>query len=396
VIKSHYHHQLLRHGDVFFVGNIKFEVIGTPGHTPEHISFLVSDTKSAADSPVGVLSGDFVFVGDVGRPDLLESAAGQHQTMKPAAGILYRSLQEFKLLPEYLQLWPGHGAGSACGKALGAMPMSTVGYELQFNPSILAAGGEEEFIEYILEGQPEPPPYFARMKQENRTGPALLGKLPQPKRENHQKLLELVDKKDIALIDSRDWDKFRQAHVPGALFAPLNKAFNTTAGCYITPDTPIYLIIEEGNLQEAVIDLIRIGLDRIDGYFTFKTFDDYSRNGGKLRSMEEVDVETSRRSLNDNSVLLLDVRREAELKESGSVRGAYNIAHTRLLLRFSEIPLDKSVMVFCRSANRSRYASAFLEKQGFNVTHISGGFLSWQNHPELLVPGLQDSHKINS
>lgn len=152
VIKGQYHHQLLRHADAFFIGNIKFEVISTPGHTQEHISLLVSDTKSSADSPVGILSGDFVFVGDVGRPDLLESAAGLQQIMKPAAGILYRSLQQFKSLPSFLQLWPGHGAGSACGKSLGAMPMSTVGYELQFNPSILAADDEEAFVEYILEG----------------------------------------------------------------------------------------------------------------------------------------------------------------------------------------------------------------------------------------------------
>ena len=329
-------------------------------------------------------------MGDVGRPDLLESAAGLQQTMKPAAGILYRSLQQFKSLPPYLQLWPGHGAGSACGKALGAMPMSTVGYELQFNPSILAADDKEAFVEYILEGQPEPPLYFARMKQENRSGPAILGKLPQPKKESPEKLFELVDRNDVALLDTRNWEEFRRAHVPGALFVPLNKAFNTTAGCYVSREIAIYLIIEEDELTEAIIDLIRIGLDKIEGFFTAETFDAYLESGGKTSLIEETDVMTSSQRVMENSAFLLDVRRAFELKEIGYVKGAYNIAHTRLLERFPEIPTEKPILVYCRSGNRSKYASAFLKKQGFNVTHISGGFLSWLNHPELLVPAFQE------
>ena len=123
---------LLRDGDAFTVGTLRLEVLHTPGHTPEHLSFLLTDTGSAA-TPMGIFTGDFVFVGDVGRPDLVEKAAGQAGTTEGAARQLYQSLQRFRALPEYLQVWPGHGAGSACGKALGAVPQSTVGYELRTN-----------------------------------------------------------------------------------------------------------------------------------------------------------------------------------------------------------------------------------------------------------------------
>ena len=135
IIDSTYQYQLLKDGDEFSIGNIKFNTIHSPGHTPEHIIFLVTD-GATTNEPMGVLSGDFVFVGDVGRPDLLETAAGKVGDMEVSAKEMYRSIQKFKSLPAYLQLWPGHGAGSACGKALGAVPKSTVGYEQQFNFSI--------------------------------------------------------------------------------------------------------------------------------------------------------------------------------------------------------------------------------------------------------------------
>src|SRR5687768_9044585 len=165
---------LLRDGDVIRVGNVRVEAMHTPGHTPEHLSFVVTDT-AGADRPMGVFTGDFVFVGDVGRPDLLERAAGYEGTMVEGARVLFRSLRRFKeRLPDFVQIWPGHGAGSACGKALGAVPQSTLGYERLFNWG-LAAEDEGEFVRAVLAGQPEPPKYFAEMKRINREGPRLLG-----------------------------------------------------------------------------------------------------------------------------------------------------------------------------------------------------------------------------
>ncbi len=175
-----YDHLLVLDGDIFRVGNIEIEVIHTPGHTPEHICFLITDKGGGASEPMGIASGDFVFVGDVGRPDLLETAAGVAGVKETSARVLRQSLLEFQKLPDFLQLWPGHGAGSACGKTLGAVPQSTVGYEKRFNPAVNAAVDEERFVRFILYGQPEPPLYFARMKKENKEGPAILGRFLNP------------------------------------------------------------------------------------------------------------------------------------------------------------------------------------------------------------------------
>ncbi|MGH7539581.1 MAG: MBL fold metallo-hydrolase, partial [Gemmatimonadota bacterium] len=157
---------LLSDGDTFGIGRIELTARHTPGHTPEHLAFLLVDRGSGASEPMGLVSGDFVFVGDVGRPDLLETAAKVSGAREPSARRLWASIQRFLELPEYLQVWPGHGAGSACGKALGAVPETTVGYEKRFSPAIdRARRGEEPFVRFILEGQPEPPLYFARMKR---------------------------------------------------------------------------------------------------------------------------------------------------------------------------------------------------------------------------------------
>src|SRR6185503_16059614 len=146
-----YPHQLLKHGDAFRVGNIVFNVIHTPGHTPEHICFVVTDRGGGATEPMGVVTGDFVFVGDLGRPDLLESAAGQAGAKTAGAKALFRSAVGFMELPDYLQVWPAHGAGSACGKALGAVPQTTVGYEKRFNPMLQLTDDERSFVQSILD-----------------------------------------------------------------------------------------------------------------------------------------------------------------------------------------------------------------------------------------------------
>src|SRR4029077_524932 len=169
---------LVRDGDHIMVGNVRIDVVHTPGHTPEHLAFLVTD-PGAPTEPISIVTGDFVFVGDVGRPDLLEKAAKVQGTMEASARTLYRSLVRFKTYPDYLQVWPGHGAGSACGKGLSAVPQSTVGYERRFNWA-LAVEGEDEFVRQVLTGQPEPPAYFAEMKRINRDGPRILNGFATP------------------------------------------------------------------------------------------------------------------------------------------------------------------------------------------------------------------------
>ena len=169
-----YQHVLLNDGITFAIGNIKFEVLHTPGHTPEHISLLLTDTV-AADKPMGLFTGDFIFAGDIGRPDLLEKAAGILDSAELGARQMFDSLQRVRNLPDYLQLWPGHGAGSACGRDLGAVPSSTMGYEKLFNWAFSLE--EDSLVRELLQGQPEPPRYFAEMKRVNRVGPSLMSSL---------------------------------------------------------------------------------------------------------------------------------------------------------------------------------------------------------------------------
>lgn len=173
-----FEHEGLRDGGTFMVGNVRIQVMHTPGHTPEHLAFLLTDTANA-DEPMGLFTGDFLFVGDIGRPDLLETAAGVAATKEPSARTLFRSLQKVRGLPDWLQVWPGHGAGSACGKALGAVPSTTLGYELRFNWAF-GIEDENEFVRQVLKGQPEPPRYFAEMKRINRDGPPILNGLSKP------------------------------------------------------------------------------------------------------------------------------------------------------------------------------------------------------------------------
>ncbi len=372
-----YNHQLLKDGDTFKVGNIQFKAVHTPGHTPEHLSYLVTDLGSGVSEPMGIATGDFVFVGDVGRPDLLETAAGLVGTKEASAQLLYHSIQRFKNLPDYLQLWPAHGAGSACGKELGAVPQSTVGYEKRFNPAISEAAEEVRFIQAVLYGQLEPPYYFARMKKENRDGPAILGQLPEPKPLTVEDLKKAL-RKEAVWLDTRHWPEYSAGHFPGALYAPLNSAFPTVAGSYVEPDKAIYLVVEKSRVNEAARDLVRIGLDNLVGYVTPAMLKAFARHSRKMvRSVAMPMIELNPDSLDSNSVIL-DVRRTDEF-EAGHLEGAINLAHTRLLPSLNLIPKGKRLYVHCQGGGRSAYACGMLQRHGFNAVQMEGGFSEWMN-----------------
>jgi hydroxyacylglutathione hydrolase len=382
VIDSKYDHQLLKDADEFSIGNIKFTTVYSPGHTPEHISFLVTD-GATTDEPMGLLSGDFVFVGDVGRPDLLETAAGEVGAMDESAKTLYKSIEKFKTMPEYLQLWPGHGAGSACGKALGAVPESTVGYEQRFNGSIKAAISEKDFVNYILDGQPEPPLYFARMKRDNKKGPKILGEVPVPEKKSIQSMIGATRTSSAVIVDTRpDRMAFMNGHIQGALYAPFNKTFNTIVGSYVSDDEDIYLIIDENKIDEAVTDLIRIGLDNIKGYATPEHLEEFKNQSGTLFSTETINFEKVDVLMPSDEYNLLDVRKSSEFSE-GHHPKALNISHTRLVDRLEEIPTDKPVLVHCKSGARAAAASALLEKEGFVVQYINDAVDPWLSGREI-------------
>ena len=379
LINGDYEYELLSNGDVITVGEVEIEALYTPGHTPEHLSYIVRDNDEAGGASTAILSGDFVFVGDVGRPDLLETAAGETGSMLPAAKSLYHSLNIFKELPRSMKLFPGHGAGSACGKTLSSIPESSVGKELASNPSILASTSEDNFVKFILDGQPEPPVYFTRMKQLNKDGPPLLGKAPNPDKVSSQEIKGLIDDGEIDILDTRSWDEFKNMHLPGSVFSPLTGSFNTIAGCYVNPENRIYLVIQERYLKEAIDDLIRVGLDKIVGYIEPGELKEYSESGGAMSKIEDVDVHELSKLISEDKVNLLDVRRASELDEIGYIEGMKNVAHTVLMKRLSEVPKNKPIAVYCMLGGRAAYASSFLKKNGFNPIHVQGGIMAWKS-----------------
>lgn len=371
---SSYSVTFLRDGDTFHVGNVEITTLHTPGHTPEHMSYLVTDHGGGASTPMGIASGDFVFVGDLGRPDLLESAAGQAGAQDPAARRLFASVQRFLALDDQVQVWPGHGAGSACGKALGAVPQSTVGYERAYNGAIEAVGrGKRAFVEAILSGQPEPPLYFARMKQQNRDGVPLLGELPKPRALTADELVEAGRNEGVVLIDTRaDRSAFMAMHLRGSLYSPLTTSFSAVVGSYVAdPEAALVLIAEEDRVEKAVRDLVRLGLDNVIGYAVPPTLDEALQREDAVASIEEVTFETVAGRAAE--AVVLDVRRRSEY-EAGHVPGAANVAHTRLAGELSKVPEGRPLYVHCQRGGRAAAAAAYLAREGFPVVYVNDGF----------------------
>jgi hydroxyacylglutathione hydrolase len=221
-------------------------------------------------------------------------------------------------------------------------------------------------VDYILEGQPEPPLYFARMKRDNRKGPKVLKKLPEPEKLSIEEIREKSESKANVIVDTRNKLKFMGGHLPGSLLAPMNKQFNTTAGSYVREDENIYLIIEEEKVEEAVRDLIRIGLDHVKGYATPEDLGAYTDEGGELSAIEIIDFDQLEAIRHHEDNFVIDVRKASEY-EDGHLQGAMNIAHTRLLDRENELPKDKTILVHCKKGARASVAAALLSRDGFNT-----------------------------
>ena len=368
---------LLHDGDRIMVGNIQLDVLHTPGHTPEHLSFIVTDRPRGA-GPMGILTGDFVFVGDVGRPDLLERAAGLADTMEAGARTLFHSLERFRALPDHLQVWPGHGAGSACGKALGAVPSSTVGYEKLANWGV-AETDEASFVAAVLEGQPEPPRYFAAMKRINRDGPPVLGQTPVAQRLAAADVVAGISIPTRWVLDLRPASQFADGYIDGSLSLPYSKSFSTWAGSIIPVTDEIVLMADgEGDaVSWAVRDLSRIGFDRIAGWVDASEALSAWRTAGHapatIPQTSVADVESMRA---DGAVTVVDVRGRTEW-DAGHIGGAVHIPLGDLRQRAHELPA-LPLVVHCQSGVRSAVATSLLHRLGrTDAINIRGGFAAW-------------------
>ena len=363
-------HNGLQDGDEIKVGNLILEVMHTPGHTPEHISFLLTD-KPASEKPVMFFTGDFVFVGDVGRPDLLEKAAGIKGTQVIGAKQMFQSLNKFRELDDFVQVWPAHGAGSACGKALGAVPSSTVGYEKLSNWA-LKITDEELFVNMLLSGQPEPPKYFAMMTKLNKEGAKILGSLPHPAKFSINQFEEAV-KSGYTIIDTRDKLAFAGGHYPECINIQDNSDFSTWAGWLINYDEPFILIASDDRIEALTKALIRIGLDNIIGYIN--DIDKIANSGYELETMEQITEDELKEHLNDYQVI--DVRSYTEF-DVAHITGAINIHGGYLIDNLDKVRKDIPVVIQCASGNRSSIASSLLLKYGFkNILNLTCGINGW-------------------
>ena len=372
---------LLHDGDTFAVGSVRFEAVHTPGHTPEHLMFVVTDTATG-EEPLAAVTGDFLFVGDVGRPDLLERAARMQGTMEAGARALFGSLKRLHGLPDHLQIWPGHGAGSACGKGLGSLPQTTLGYERRVNWAFQVAD-EETFLRRVLEGQPDPPAYFAEMKRINKEGPSPAA-LRRPPRLTESRLDHLVDAGAL-VIDTRPASDYASGHVPGSINLPLTRAFTTWAGWLVPYRRDVYLIVDERCpqcLDEAVRDLSLIGLDRVDGYFGADVLERWKARGGDLARIEATDASRVAEQLR-GGVQVLDVRSGAEY-DAGHIPGAQHIPLGELPRRMDALSRARPTVVHCQTGSRAAIAASLLDARGFpRVQTLRGGFAEWRaaGHP---------------
>lgn len=378
--------RLLRDGDRIKLGYVWLDVLHTPGHTPEHLTFVVTDTPSS-DRALGAVTGDFLFVGDVGRPDLLERAANQQGTMREGAIALFDSLAKFSgRYPDYLQVWPGHGSGSACGKSLGAVPMSTLGYEKIANWA-LRATDRESFINEVLAGQPDPPRYFATMKQLNREGPAVLGKAPSAPRLTNDELAGAIASGQ-RVIDLRRTSAYAQGYIPGTINIALATSIVSRAGWLLSYDEDFYLITDgddDARIRKALSELSLIGFDRCAGWFGGEVLT-AARAAGTLAVMPQVDPEGLAAQLNADAVTLIDVRNDDEWAE-GHIAGAVHIPLGRLEERLHEVDTSRPVVVQCRTGSRSAVAASLLKARGVaHVSNLKGGIVGWEKADKPIVP----------
>lgn len=370
--KYHFAGIKLYHDDIIKLGNIKVKAVHTPGHTPEHMSFLVTDGAAAKQAGF-YLTGDFVFVGDIGRPDLLDEAAGGVDTRFVGAKQLFASLRDhFLTLPDYVQVWPAHGAGSACGKALGSVPSTTVGYERNFAwwAPYINNNDEAGFSQELLSGQPDAPLYFGRMKKENKEGPALLGQRPALKEYSAEEVQAGLTAGKLIFVDTRNRDAYLAQRVPGSLFIPWGKSFTTYGSYAILPERdsrPIVLLAaNEAMALELRTRLSYVGIDNVVGYIS-------SLEGLALEPVPTISLE----DFANNSDYILDVRTANEY-QAGHIPKAQQLHAGRVAYQMEAIP-QRPLIVHCQVGGRATVAASILRAAGYeNVRELEGSYEAYE------------------
>jgi hydroxyacylglutathione hydrolase len=362
----------LHDGDTITLGNITLQAVHTPGHTPEHLSFLVTD-GAFSDKPGYLLSGDFVFSGDLGRPDLLDEAAGGIDTRFVGAKQLFASLRDkFLTLPDHVQVHPAHGAGSACGKALGAIPSSTVGYERLYAwwGPYLAASDEQGFIDELLDGQPDAHAYFGRMKRQNRQGPAILGERAPLAELATGDVARGLAEDTVTFVDTRSNAEVHEGTVTGSLNIPAGKSTASFGAWVVNPETdknPLVLLAPtQASAQEMWDHLVRVGIDTVAGYVT--SIEGLPASTPKLIRPEELD--------GFDAAMVLDVRNRTE-HAAGHIPGSHQLSGGRVMWNLDQLPAEGTIVSYCQSGVRNSVAASALRRAGYDVVELDGSYASW-------------------
>ena len=370
-----YADHVAKDGDEVQVGSMRLKAIHTPGHTPEHVSWALYDDTRSKETPWIMFTGDFLFVGDVGRPDLLGAEA-----QRQLAHQLYQSVfDKLPAVPDITEIFPAHGAGSLCGKAISSRRSSIVGFERKFN-QVLTRKPEEQWIRDLMADMPLAPPYFRRMKKVNQEGPAILGpELPGLRRWSVKEVHDRVCDKCL-ILDVRSKEAFAAAHIPDAINIPFGHQLPTWAGWVLPYDRPIQLIVDHAaQVPEVVTHLIRVGFDEVQGYVQ-GGIDSWETSGFPLAMLTTMSVHQLRDRLTQGTdrVTVLDVRTEKEWN-AGHIDGAIHIHGGKLQERFADVPQSKPVAVICGSGYRASIAASFLKREGYaEVTNVVGGMSAWK------------------
>ena len=369
----------MRDGDRVEFGDVRLEVLETPGHTPEGISIVVYDLAKSGDVPEAVMTGDTLFIGDVGRPDLLASIG---VTADELADMLYDSIAgKLVKLPDATLVYPAHGAGSMCGKSLSKETVSTIGEQKKFNYA-LQPMSREAFRRIVMADQPEAPEYFVHDAILNRKERGSLD--DSLKRTLTSLSLDEVlamQRAGAQLLDVRDGVDFEGGHLRGALNVALSGRYATWAGTMLDHDTPIVVVAEPGG-EEAVMRLGRIGFDNVagflaDGMAALTSRDDLVERTDRITAAALADWIDGGRVEAGPAPTVVDVRSEAEYA-GGHIRGAINIPLPRLEGRLAELPTGRPVAVHCEGGYRSAIAASLLHTLGRrDVLDLVGGFKAW-------------------
>lgn len=364
----------LHDSDTIRMGDVRLQILETPGHTPEGISILVFDERQNPETPQAVLTGDTLFIGDVGRPDLLASIG---VTADELSDMLYDSVQRLKDLPDSTLVYPAHGAGSLCGKSLSQETVSTIGEQKKFNYA-LQPMSREAFRRMVTADQPEAPAYFVHDAILNRKERSDLDQTMRKslKAMTLDELLGAVDG-GAQLLDVREAIDFEGAHLAGALHIDLKGNYATWCGTLLSKSTPIVLVADLGDEDEAVMRLGRIGLDNVVGYLSGGMLA-LDKRPELVRKIERITAPALAERLKGAAPpLVVDVRSEAE-RTRGCIEGSLNLPLPHLAERIDELPKDRTIIVHCEGGYRSAIAASLLSQHGLtNLLDLVGGYKAW-------------------